>query len=218
MARGRGAHCARAVAGGSGQPVTSRIHAVPITRNTARKNSVIEQPEPVELGLREIAAADEDDVLAAALRRDHREVAAREQQRERHQRRGDAAADAHVEEDAQQGEHLRRLAHEHVVDRDVEHDQRHVRHRPRQAAQVRRQPLARVAHEAELVQLPAQREQHREPEKGGERVALRRDVVQRQHVGHQQQAEPGEGDAGHVELQRVGEDPARDHQHERHAR
>ena len=75
---------------------------------------------------------------------------------------------------------------------------------------------AGVAHEPELVQLTAQGEQDREPEERGERVALRRDVVQRQHVGHQQQAEPGEGDARHVQLQRIGEDPPGDHQRERH--
>src|SRR5437868_237114 len=41
--------------------------------------------EFVELALRQIAARREDDVLAPALRRDHREVAAREKQTERHQ-------------------------------------------------------------------------------------------------------------------------------------
>ena len=36
------------------------------------------------------------------------------------------------------------------------------------------EPLADVAHEAELVQLAAQREQHREPEEGDQRAALQR--------------------------------------------
>jgi hypothetical protein len=45
-----------------------------------------QQAEPVELALSQVVAADEDDVLAATLRRDGREVAAGEQQGKRHQR------------------------------------------------------------------------------------------------------------------------------------
>src|SRR5262245_27640057 len=57
-----------------------------------------EEPELVELALREVAARREDDVLTTALRRDHREVAAREEQGERHQRQRHAAARPDVEE------------------------------------------------------------------------------------------------------------------------
>src|SRR5262249_21500898 len=60
-----------------------------------------EQPEPVKFGLSEIIASHKDDILAAALRRDHGKIAAREQQGESHQRRRHAPADAYVEKNTQ---------------------------------------------------------------------------------------------------------------------
>ena len=65
---------------------------------------------------------------------------------------------------------------------DVKHDQRHVQHRPGQAAQAGGEALADVAHEAEFVELRAQREKNREPEEGDQRVALLGDVVERDHA------------------------------------
>ena len=43
-----------------------------------------QQAKPVELTLSQVAAPDEDDVLASALRGDRREVAAGKEQSERH--------------------------------------------------------------------------------------------------------------------------------------
>src|SRR4029077_7113782 len=57
------------------------------------------EPKLVEFALREVAAGREDDVLASALRGDHREIATCEKQAEGHQRQGHPAARADIEED-----------------------------------------------------------------------------------------------------------------------
>src|SRR4029077_6465238 len=83
-----------------------------------------DEAQLVEFALREVAARREDDVLASALRSDHREITAREKQAEGHQRHGHPAAHADIEENAEQRQHLRGLANEEVVDEDVEDDER----------------------------------------------------------------------------------------------
>jgi len=57
---------------------------------------------------------------------------------------------------------------------------RHVGHRPPEAAQAQCQALARIADEAELVELTAKGEQDREPEEGGQRIPLGGNVIQRE--------------------------------------
>src|SRR5262249_11716476 len=63
-----------------------------------------EQAEPIKFRLLEVAAADEDDVLAATLGRNDREVTAGKQQGKRHQRRGHAPPDADVKKNAEQSQ------------------------------------------------------------------------------------------------------------------
>ena len=65
------------------------------------------QAETIELALREVAAANENDILASPLGRDHRKVTAGEEQRERHQRCGYTPSNADVQKYPQQGKHLR---------------------------------------------------------------------------------------------------------------
>jgi hypothetical protein len=67
-----------------------------------------QQPQPIEFALRETPASDEDDTLACTLGRDHGEVIAREEKPERHERRGNTAADADVEKDTQESKDLPR--------------------------------------------------------------------------------------------------------------
>src|SRR5881397_2095936 len=175
-----------------------------------------QRPQLVQLALRQVAAAHEDDVLAAPLRSDRREVAAREQQRERHQRRRHSRPQPHVDEHPEERQHLRRLADEQVVHQHVQHEERDVDGRPRDTFERGGQPPADVAHEAELVELAAHGEEHREPEIGHERSAFLRDVVEREHAGGQQRPQAAEGHRGEIELQRPRCDPAGDHQQKRH--
>src|SRR6185312_5112713 len=82
-----------------------------------------EQAKPIELPLCEIAAAYEDDVLAATLGGYDREVTARKKQSKRHQRCGNASSDADIDENPEQSQHLRRLADKHVVNQHIQQDQ-----------------------------------------------------------------------------------------------
>ena len=188
---------------------------MPSSKKTRRQKSRGERPQPVQLALRQVAAADEDDVLASALRGDRREVAAREEQRERHQRRRHPRAQPDLHEHPEERQDLRRLADEEVVHQHVEHEEGDVGRRPGNALERGGQAPAHVAHEAELVQLAAHGEEHGEPEIGLERSALLLDVIEREHAGGQERAEAAEGDGGEVELQRPRHDPPGDHQHER---
>src|SRR5262252_9655542 len=81
-----------------------------------------QETDAVELALRQVAASDEDDVLAAGLGCYDGKVAAGEQKRERHERYRDAAAPPHVEEYAEQRENLRGLADEQVMNRHIDDD------------------------------------------------------------------------------------------------
>ena len=65
--------------------------------STTLEGQGVKLSEPVELALGQVVAADEDDVLAAPLRRDGREVAAGEEQRKCHQGCGNAGAQADAE-------------------------------------------------------------------------------------------------------------------------
>src|SRR5262245_11395524 len=89
-----------------------------------------QKAEPVKLALGQVVAADEDNVLAASLRSDGREVAAGEQQRKRHQRCGNTGAHGDVEEHTKERKDVRRLAYEHIVHQHVEYHQNDVGDRP----------------------------------------------------------------------------------------
>ena len=66
----------------------------------------------------------------------------------------------------------------------------------------RGEALPRIAHEAQLVQLAAEREEHREPDERREHVAFLRDVSRRQHAGRQKTAETEKRDGRRIEAER----------------
>ena len=73
---------------------------------------------------------------------------------------------------------MRRLADEDVVEQDVGDDQRHARREDRKTAERAGDVLAEKPHEPELVELSAQREEHREPDEGREDVPWGRRFVE----------------------------------------
>ena len=97
--------------------------------------------------------------------------------------------------------------HQHVQD-----DEGDVGSRPGDALEPGSQPPADVTHEAQLGQLPAQREEHGEPEIGGECPALLGDVVEGEDARGKECPEAGERDGGEVQAQRPRHDPARHHE------
>src|SRR5689334_21885591 len=81
---------------------------------------------------------------------------------------------------------MRRLADEQIVQRDVGQDQYEANDRRWIVIEPDREALSDKSHEAELVQLTAQREEHREPDVDSEHISLALDVVERQHAARQQ--------------------------------
>jgi len=134
----------------------------------------------------------------STLRSDGREEVCREQQQECQRHGGHAQLDPHVEENAEQGEQVRRLAHEQVVQHHVRHDQDETRPHPRHPAHRARETLAEESHETQFVELAAEREEHREPDVRRQDVAFLGDVLQREHAGGQQHAEAEKRNRGRV--------------------
>ena len=79
--------------------------------------------EPVQLALRQIAAAGEEKVRARSLRRDPGKEVGGEQQQEGEQRRRHAEPDADVEEHTEERQQVRRLTDEQIVEQDVGDDE-----------------------------------------------------------------------------------------------
>jgi hypothetical protein len=74
-----------------------------------------EETQTVKFALGQIAAGDKNDILAATLRRDRGEIAARKEERESHKRRWHPSTNPDVEEYAEQSQDLRGLADEQVM-------------------------------------------------------------------------------------------------------
>ena len=115
--------------------------------------------------MREIVTPDKDDVLASSLRRDRREVAAGKEQGKSHQGRRNTSLHADAQEDVKESQYLGRLANEHVVHQYIQRKKNYVSDGPRNSAEQRCQPRSDIAHEAEFVQLSAQRKKHGQPDK-----------------------------------------------------
>jgi hypothetical protein len=140
--------------------------------------TVVIAPRRYNSPLRQVAASREQQVGARRLWRERREIVAREQQLKCERRRRHAEAHADVEEDAEEREHVRGLAHEEIVQRDVGEDERDSRRKSAQPAQTIGQPMADELHEAELVELTAQRKEHGKPDEDAEHLAFLRDVAE----------------------------------------
>src|SRR5262249_18698640 len=146
--------------------------------------------QAVQLSLRQKPASGKQEVRARSLRRDRGEIVRREQKLKRERRRRHAQLDADVEEHAEEGEQVRRLTDEDVVQEHVSSYKHQTRQYHRHSTQRSGEPLTEVAHETELVELTAQREQHGEPYVGGEHVAFFGDIVERQNAGSQEDSQP----------------------------
>ena len=114
-----------------------------------------QQPQAIEFTLGQVVTCDENDVLAAALRRQRGEVTAGKQQGEPHQVYRDAGLDPDIKKHPEQGQYLRRLADEHVVHEDIDQQQGDISDRPGYVAEHGGQTFADITHETEFVELAA---------------------------------------------------------------
>src|SRR5262249_20747358 len=154
--------------------------------------------QPIQIALREIAAADEQEIGARSLWREHREVVGREEQLKCEQDRSNAKLDADVEKDAEERQEMGRLTREQGGQDYVRRNNEDRRPRGCQAGKQRRETTAQKLHESQCVQLTAEGKQHGEPDERGEYVALLADVLERDDVSGQQDAQPQKCDGGGI--------------------